>query len=925
MEENNLDNSRIIDINKENPTKNEKKEEVIKDYIEGRTDKIKDFFMKRGMWIYFFILGIIIWLGTFIRTRNLPILKDITTGTWTLGPDLDPFLFLRWAKHIVENGSLMTIDTMRYVPLGYNTSGEMALLSYLMAWFHNLLNFFGLSGDITYSAVLFPVFMFILTPIAFFLLVRKIFHDKFENKRIPNIIALIASAFLVVLPSLLPRTIAGIPEKESTAFFFLFLGLYLFLEAWTSKKLKKRAILSMFAGLTAGLLALIWGGFMFLTLTIGLTIFISLILKKVENSRIIDLGIWILFFMGITMLSSERYTLRELLTATSMILIYVSFFIMIIHILIFKFFKEVGERIKKKIRLPSNIISIVLGIMISLIAVILFLGPEFIIYKIQHTQLISPLGISRFLLTVAENKQPFFVEWSNSFGPVFQGIPLFFWLFFIGSIYLVYETLKKISVKERMIITFSYIIFLFCLIFSRYSAESTFNGVNGISKFVFFGGILLLIGSCIYVYYKYLKEDKLYLFKRIDIASLLILSLFFLSVLAARSAVRLIMVLGVVATIIVAYFVVAFFLRTLKKKDELGKALSWIIMGILILATVYTFYGYYETSYYSAKSFGPSSYTHQWQKAMAWVRDNTPETAVFSHWWDYGYWVQSIGERATVLDGGNAIVYWDHLLGRHVLTGSDEQEALNFLYTHNVTHHLIDSTDIGKYPAFSSIGSDEQYDRYSGIPTFLLNEKGTQETADQMIYFYQGGDLLDEDIVWNENGREFFFPSGKAGIGGIMVYVDKKGELEKVEGVIIYQNQQYALPLKKAYFNGKLYEFGGQTLDSGIFIFSSIEQVSNGLNINDIGACLYLNKKTIDSLLVRNYLFDEKNNFRLVHEESSELIKQLREQNANMGEFIYYQGFHGPIKIWEVSYPSGTEFKAEYLEKQFPSEGLYLP
>jgi len=35
-----------------------------------------------------------------------------------------------------------------------------------------------------------------------------------------NIIALIATAFFVVIPSLLPRTIAGIPEKESAAFFF---------------------------------------------------------------------------------------------------------------------------------------------------------------------------------------------------------------------------------------------------------------------------------------------------------------------------------------------------------------------------------------------------------------------------------------------------------------------------------------------------------------------------------------------------------------------------------------------------------------------------------------------------------------------------------------------------------------------------------
>ena len=46
------------------------------------------------------ILAWIVLMSIRIRTRNLPLLRDITTGTWTLGPDLDPFLFLRWAKYI---------------------------------------------------------------------------------------------------------------------------------------------------------------------------------------------------------------------------------------------------------------------------------------------------------------------------------------------------------------------------------------------------------------------------------------------------------------------------------------------------------------------------------------------------------------------------------------------------------------------------------------------------------------------------------------------------------------------------------------------------------------------------------------------------------------------------------------------------------
>ena len=60
------------------------------------------------------------------------------------------------------------------------------------------------------------------------------------------------------------------------------------------------------------------------------------------------------------------------------------------------------------------------------------------------------------------------------------------------------------------------------------------------------------------------------------------------------------------------------------------------------------------------------------------ARKHAPN-AVFGHWRDYGYWVQTLGERATVLDGGNAKSYWNHLMGRYALTGTSNKEALEFL------------------------------------------------------------------------------------------------------------------------------------------------------------------------------------------------------------------------------------------------------
>ena len=142
--------------------------------VEERKKKLVSFFKKNSVFI---ILGLIVLLifAWNIRTVNVPNLKDVTTGDYTLGPDLDPFLFLRYAKNIVEHGSAIQHDSMRYVPLGYDTSEETKLLPYMIAYFHKAVSLFK-DVSVNYSAVMFPAFMFLLTVIAFFLFIRKVFE-----------------------------------------------------------------------------------------------------------------------------------------------------------------------------------------------------------------------------------------------------------------------------------------------------------------------------------------------------------------------------------------------------------------------------------------------------------------------------------------------------------------------------------------------------------------------------------------------------------------------------------------------------------------------------------------------------------------------------------------------------------------------------
>jgi hypothetical protein len=403
------------------------------------------------------------------------------------------------------------------------------------------------------------------------------------------------------------------------------------------------------------------------------------------------------------------------------------------------------------------------------------------------------------------------------------------------------------------------------------------------------------------------------------------LVLFLLGIVSARGSVRLIMILAIPGSIVVSLFTITSIYRALKTKDKNKKPLLSIIAIVLILLSFYSAFAFYQTINAQASAYAPSTYTHQWQRAMAWVRDNTPTDSVFAHWWDYGYWVQSIGERATILDGGNAISYWNHFMGRYVLTNPDNSETFNFLKTHKATHLLIDSTEIGKYGAFSAIGSDPSYDRHSFIQALLKNPSQTQERKDSSLFIYPAGISTDEDIIYEINGNRVFLPGGRSALGAVMIERSTSGEIiSNPIGIFIYQGRQAQIPLRYAYDSGALIDFN-TGLDAGVFIFPSATQSNTGVNIDNTGALLYLSGRTVNSNIARLYLYGEEENFRLIHSEDDALVSQIKSFNPGYdSDFVYFNGFRGPIKIWEIQYPLNTIEEPKFLERSAPesiSEG----
>jgi len=877
-----------------------------------REKKVLSFFKTKFNWLVGIFLMIIIWINIYIRTLPMrinsitgkPFLWDITRNNWTLGPDLDPFFFLRWAKTIVEQGALPLIDKMRYVPLGYETTNSTTLLPQMIAWLYKFLHIFSEKVTVEYSAVLLPVVFSVITIIGFFLLVKEIFKSK--GKNISSIIGLVASAFLITLPSLLSRTIAGIPEKESVAFGLMFFAFYFFLKAWKSEKIMNGILLGIIGGFFTGMMALIWGGVLFIYVTIAMAGLIAFMFCKIHKKEFLVYSSWIISSVLFWLPFTSRYSLIEILTSASTGIALIVWVFMGVYLILNKYnllnFKKV----------PRTIVTIIISILLLVILSSIFISPR-VIPNIANNMIrdISNPYSDRLSYTVAENKQPFFSDWKSNFGPLLGKIPLFFWLFFIGSGFLFYEMIKHLK-KHRILLTGGYILFLLALIFSNYSSSSILNGNSFLSLFIYFTGFLILICSFCYVLF-WKEEGKL--LKDSLFEYLFLFSLFVVGIIAGRSGIRLIMLLAPIAVIPLSYLVVASISNAFKKNDDLKKMFFIVFAIIVLMSCSYTLVYNYRVSEHTAKAHIPSSYTYQWQRAMGWVRENTDENSVFGKWWDYGYWIQTMGERATILDGGNSISYWNYLMGRHVLTGRNEQEALDFLWNHNATHLLIDSTEVGKYGAYSNIGSNENYDRYSWIGTFLMEESQTIETKNLTQFFYTGGVSLDDDIEYEGN----FFPSQKSGVGAIVVTLNTNGTFNQPYSIVVYNNQQYNVNLRYLYFNGEIIDFGSG-MEGMVYIFPRLINQGEKVGINEKGAAFYLSPRNLNALWVRLYLLGEGKNFKLVHKEQSELIIQLSNQGLSIGDFVFYDTFYGPIKIWEVSYTGNETYIPEYVQRDYPEE-----
>jgi len=271
-----------------------------------------------------------------------------------------------------------------------------------------------------------------------------------------------------------------------------------------------------------------------------------------------------------------------------------------------------------------------------------------------------------------------------------------------------------------------------------------------------------------------------------------------------------------------------------RRSSSIAPILAIVLLISMILGQTYVSYSYHIPPYRNhlpmvlTSGIGILTPNTAWLDALRWMRENISRDSVIVSWWDYGYWISVLGQRASVADGATINGTQIEILAK-ILTSRDDTAAKmlveNFRVVPNKTYVLVYDTFVSTrnyvYPlnnadaakAISAIlriaGYDIDLDIFGNNPKTYENlGKGPQRYAkvvfqDQQASIRPGWEsqyiqnmLLFRIMI---NGIYTAFPgaifySADPSAGGTMVDPSNRGNMTYFKPAAIFKSAIASVP-----------------------------------------------------------------------------------------------------------------------------------
>lgn len=152
---------------------------------------------------------------------------------------------------------------------------------------------------------------------------------------------------------------------------------------------------------------------------------------------------------------------------------------------------------------------------------------------------------------------------------------------------------------------------------------------------------------------------------------------------------------------------------------------------------------------------GGSAYpiaTNDWLETLDWIKHNTPKDAVVASWWDYGYWISTMSQRATLADNSTISTVIIQNIAKMLLSNPDSAwHSLNEMQADYVLVFVVgERLNVDSAESFYSLrgGGDESKKQwFMRIAEYDLSK------------YLHSDNISGTDYFWNETllGKTFPF------------------------------------------------------------------------------------------------------------------------------------------------------------------------
>ncbi len=803
------------------------------------------------------ILGISL-LAFVIRARPVPNMEH----KYLLA--LDPYPFYRYASYLVNNGILPKIDTMRYYPIYYIVREELLAHTYFNTLLYYILH--PITGiSLMDVFIVYPAIVTFLGMLAMYFAVKKLFNNRYMG--------LIAAFVLAVIPGFQFRSMSGYADKEPLGILLFPMIVYFIARGLKEQDVKKSAINGILAGVSSALLMSNWGGHAFIHMAIAAMMLIIVMFKDIKLKDVAMYSGWMLS-IPLAVIINLRYggwAFYGNTTFATMIIAYLS----VIASYIIR---------NKKIKIPKGIVSVLIGVVVFVGIISLFdhaYVPNMI--KQFYIQATNPIATTRLGSSVAENQPTSIAAWLGGYGAVLLI------LFIIGAGLLLYDGIK--GMKKDVVTSILFMFTISTMIMSNLPDTNPMKYIG--DAYLYF---VLLFGVWL-IYFYFINKDH----KDISEEHILAAMWVFLTVIAARASVRILWATYFPTAIAIAYLTVkSYFIigDKLRAKQINDKYYPYAIIAVVLIVLLV----FANKSYASAIGYYPLQ-EKQWDVATQWVEQNTNKEDVFTHWWDYGYWVQSIWNRTTIFDGGNYHGSWNQINARFIMTGTNETQWMNALHWfHEPKYFVIVSDDVMKFYQMARIGERDIWNdgknyqsAYYGIyydPRGYPVKTNAISGYDKVYELNQGSiGVMSNDVTVNG----MLWPAKDTLVASILLPVNSTGNETQIGpgyGVVYNKKTRMTtiLPFNCVCVENKgCFNITTGGIDGCYMVLPKVDFGPYGTS--PLGA-IYIPGIVRDSLFTRLYLVNETiPHFKLVYDNGAPMCVTTILDKRIMG-----------MRIWEIDY-----------------------